>query len=551
MAQKFQVRRDTAANWASSNPVLSQGEQGYVLDTGDRKYGDGVTAWNALQVWLPNTTKGASKLVSIADRGWGIAAGPANTVNTVGTSRITYTVGLATAGVTAKWAQRYSTGVDTPGAAGTITFKASLEIVSSTNPGTLNNVGTIYQFTFGGRTTATLDAGGEIIADLLGISLAPGDVVAIRTYLASGTAYTCAGHFIYSTNGQPGGFTAASDLTAPGSGAVTNANGYVYGPLALLGYPEGAATAKCPLFVGDSIGNGAVDTAYSTIPALGTGGFMIRAVTGKAGMVNVAIGGDIIGGFYQANGSLYRLAAARHCTSGIIEYGTNDFNGGSTAAAVESIVLTVGAEMRRLGLPKVFVCTVVPRVSSTDGFATTANQTPLNAGNEAQRVLYNTWVRAGCPIDPTTKAAVAVGTSGALLAGQYGHPITGYFDTAAKVESSLNSGKWLPALRMATGSMTSGSNVITSSDANFSSANQEVGGDKGQYFSITGAGPAGAILTNVAATITSSTQIACAANASTTVTNTALAMGLCTADGVHPTGRGHYLMSQAIDITQL
>ena len=48
MATKIQVRRDTAANWRSANPVLSQGEPALELDTGVVKYGDGVTAWNDL-----------------------------------------------------------------------------------------------------------------------------------------------------------------------------------------------------------------------------------------------------------------------------------------------------------------------------------------------------------------------------------------------------------------------------------------------------------------------------------------------------------------------
>lgn len=48
MATKIQVRRDTAANWLSSNPVLSQGEQGMEVDTGRVKYGDGMTDWKTL-----------------------------------------------------------------------------------------------------------------------------------------------------------------------------------------------------------------------------------------------------------------------------------------------------------------------------------------------------------------------------------------------------------------------------------------------------------------------------------------------------------------------
>ena len=40
---------DTAANWASLNPVLADGEIGYATDTHLIKIGDGVTAWNLLK----------------------------------------------------------------------------------------------------------------------------------------------------------------------------------------------------------------------------------------------------------------------------------------------------------------------------------------------------------------------------------------------------------------------------------------------------------------------------------------------------------------------
>ena len=48
MATQIQLRRDTAANWTSTNPTLTQGEPGYETDTGKIKYGDGSTAWNSL-----------------------------------------------------------------------------------------------------------------------------------------------------------------------------------------------------------------------------------------------------------------------------------------------------------------------------------------------------------------------------------------------------------------------------------------------------------------------------------------------------------------------
>lgn len=45
---KFQLRRDTAANWTSVNPTLGPGEPALETDTLLVKYGDGVTAWTSL-----------------------------------------------------------------------------------------------------------------------------------------------------------------------------------------------------------------------------------------------------------------------------------------------------------------------------------------------------------------------------------------------------------------------------------------------------------------------------------------------------------------------
>lgn len=57
MADVIQIRRDTAANWASVNPVLAQGEMGFETDTEKMKLGDGVTNWNSLNYFI--TTQGS------------------------------------------------------------------------------------------------------------------------------------------------------------------------------------------------------------------------------------------------------------------------------------------------------------------------------------------------------------------------------------------------------------------------------------------------------------------------------------------------------------
>jgi hypothetical protein len=46
--KRLQLRRDTAANWTSVNPVLLAGEPGVETDTGKFKVGDGSTAWASL-----------------------------------------------------------------------------------------------------------------------------------------------------------------------------------------------------------------------------------------------------------------------------------------------------------------------------------------------------------------------------------------------------------------------------------------------------------------------------------------------------------------------
>ena len=48
MGQRVKIRRDTSANWATSNPVLTDGEQGYDKTLKQTKTGDGSTAWATL-----------------------------------------------------------------------------------------------------------------------------------------------------------------------------------------------------------------------------------------------------------------------------------------------------------------------------------------------------------------------------------------------------------------------------------------------------------------------------------------------------------------------
>lgn len=48
----IQLRRDTAANWTSANPVLAAGEAGIESDTNKFKIGDGTSTWSQLDYFV-------------------------------------------------------------------------------------------------------------------------------------------------------------------------------------------------------------------------------------------------------------------------------------------------------------------------------------------------------------------------------------------------------------------------------------------------------------------------------------------------------------------
>ncbi len=50
---QFLLRRDTAANWTSANPLLLNGEVGLDQTASRLKIGDGITSWNSLAYFTP------------------------------------------------------------------------------------------------------------------------------------------------------------------------------------------------------------------------------------------------------------------------------------------------------------------------------------------------------------------------------------------------------------------------------------------------------------------------------------------------------------------
>jgi hypothetical protein len=70
VAIRIQLRRDTAANWTSSNPILRSGEVGIETDTLKLKIGNGTSTWTQLTQYVSdeklNTSTAASTYAPLA-----------------------------------------------------------------------------------------------------------------------------------------------------------------------------------------------------------------------------------------------------------------------------------------------------------------------------------------------------------------------------------------------------------------------------------------------------------------------------------------------------
>jgi len=140
------------------------------------------------------------------------------------------------------------------------------------------------------------------------------------------------------------------------------------------------------------------------------------------------------------------------------ELGTNDITLGRTWQQLANDKLALAAICARLGV-KYVTTTILPRGTSlTSAGVTIAGQTPQPY--DAQRTQFNTWVRAGCPVD---------GSGAADMAGNPSPLIHSFVDLAATVEVNasnvltLNGGYWLvPSAPIASGIVLTGTPTATS-----------------------------------------------------------------------------------------
>ena len=163
MANKIQLRRDTTANWASSNPTLSQGEIGYELTTGKIKIGTGSTAWNSLS-YLTIATSSVTGTLTFPDTTVQTTAWP----GTLAYSSLTGLPTLATVATSGS----YNDLSNKPNIAGTYSFNVAADDSSLK---TINSNETVKFIGAGGITTAS-DAEGNITITGTSSSINWGDI---------------------------------------------------------------------------------------------------------------------------------------------------------------------------------------------------------------------------------------------------------------------------------------------------------------------------------------------------------------------------------------
>lgn len=232
----------------------------------------------------------------------------------------------------------------------------------------------------------------------------------VRTYSTPASSGIVTTNAVSMTAVGEGYEDGGSDKTT--TGTVSATYGYAYGPSLILGSTPYTLDAPILGGLGDSIMDGLGDGPLDL-------GFLSRAAWGQLHMAKWGVPGQVSSNVVSAR---YRSVFMDGVSDMVFMTGTNDLaNVGLTLAQAKTDFLAMWQQYADRGA-RVYACTIAPRVTTTDGLATTANQTPYNSnfafGSSSLRAQLNDWIRS-VPA-----------------------PLAGYFETADTLETGRNSGYW-------------------------------------------------------------------------------------------------------------
>ncbi len=267
--------------------------------------------------------------------------------------------------------------------------------------------GTFTQLKFGGSVAGVAQPATNLYSDLTTI---PGGIPSgakfwVRFFRSDSANYYVNNATLPNTSMGDALNLGGTDQTMGGT-VTNNANGIIT-PAAIIGLTSKRSVA----ILGDSRQAGFHDDFQA---ANGGWGELGTAFAAQYAYTDLGLSSHTAFQFTGAHA--LRDDIVQWATDVVNAYGVNDlFLNHNTAAQVEALQTAIRGYYPT---KRYYLATLDPETTSTDSWATTTNQTSVNATDEAQRIIYNTDVRA-----------TALG-------------FNGYFDCAAVSESSLNSGKW-------------------------------------------------------------------------------------------------------------
>ena len=226
MSVQIKLRRDTAANWVSVNPILSAGEPGLETDTNKIKYGDGSSRWNS----LPYPTVTFPTSIAAASLASNVAGGTANQL-------------------------LYQTQ------AGTTGF-----ITAPTQIGFLQWTGSGYSWSTGGYASGTQISGTTLASNIVNTSI---------TTLGTGVTATTFTGAITANGGVTGNVT--GNLTGNVTGNATTAtalqnsrtiNGVVFDGTANITITAVASSAAASSLTGATLASGVTGSSLTSLGTL-------------------------------------------------------------------------------------------------------------------------------------------------------------------------------------------------------------------------------------------------------------------------------------------
>lgn len=261
--------------------------------------------------------------------------------------------------------------------------------------------GTYTQVLFGGSATGSIASGSNLVSDALSIN------IPINTEFWCRISFQNTGGVLYRPITANSGIgdrveVTATDKTTSGTIADSVPN-YAYPPAAIISQTNNRSV----FMIGTSRTFGYTDTVDGT----GNVGEMERSIGPKYAYCNAGISFDSAANLVAAHTKRAALANAYH-TDVIVEHGANE--GSDDLATRQGHLATIWALFPTL---RVYGATLAPYTTSSDSWATVANQTVV-----WDQITFNDWIR--------TKPA----------------PLAGVFEISDPVCSSHNSNKWLPGL---------------------------------------------------------------------------------------------------------